>query len=492
MDYQLCLKKCSGLRLVSKLRAILLMEADFNAMNKVVYGVWMLEEARKYNLVPEEVFSKKNCMAEDGSLAKTLFYNIVRQTRSPAAIASVDASNCYDRIAHAMASLIFQSFGVEDTAVAAMLEMIHEMKFLLRTAYRDSKDFTGLSIEIKTQGLGQGNRASPAGWCVISIMILRAHGAKGPGAHFIAPMSQVRRSFLAILYVDDMDLLHLNMERDESVQEVHVALQRSIENWGKLLVAMRGSLKPDKCFFHLLDFAWTKKGGWRYITHQEDETAVITVPMSDGTVAPIMLRAVDDAQKTLGVVTCPSGNSKGSLQQMKEKTQKWLDSLTAGHLHRRMMRFSVNCQLWSAVKYGLCCSMATLLELETVLLPFYGKMFPLDGVVCKANCGIQQLGRGFYGTGFPHLGIEATVEQSNKLLMHYGCHTALGTKLQTLLELLVADLGLSFQRFRVSYEHYREWVTTCWLKRVWEKVDCYGFVLMVHNLSLTFPREGDD
>jgi hypothetical protein len=36
-----------------------------------------------------------------------LFYDIAHQTRTPAAIASVDASNCYDRIAHAMASLIF-------------------------------------------------------------------------------------------------------------------------------------------------------------------------------------------------------------------------------------------------------------------------------------------------------------------------------------------------------------------------------------------------
>ncbi len=43
------------MRLVSKLRAILLMEADFNAMNKEVYGVWMLEEARKYKLIPEEI-----------------------------------------------------------------------------------------------------------------------------------------------------------------------------------------------------------------------------------------------------------------------------------------------------------------------------------------------------------------------------------------------------------------------------------------------------
>ena len=60
-----------------------------------------------------------------------------------------------------------------------MLETIQEMKFFLRMAYGDSKMFAGSSIEIKTQGLGQGNGASPAGWCVISIVILRAHGAKG-------------------------------------------------------------------------------------------------------------------------------------------------------------------------------------------------------------------------------------------------------------------------------------------------------------------------
>ena len=122
------------------------------------------------------------------------------------------ASNCYNWIAHVMASLIFHSFGVESTAVSAMLETIQEMKFFLRTAYGDSKTFAGSSIEIKTQGLGQGNGATPAGWCVISIVILRAHGAKGHGAHFIAPMSIVCRSLLAILYVDDTDLLHINMD----------------------------------------------------------------------------------------------------------------------------------------------------------------------------------------------------------------------------------------------------------------------------------------
>ena len=76
--------------------------------------------------------------------------------------------------------------------------------------------------------------------------------------------------------------------------------------------------------------------------------------------------------------------------------------------------------------------------------------------------------------------------------MHYSCHTALGDELNTSLELLVVNLGLSFQPFRILYKHYGDWVTTCWLKRVWEKVDCYGFVLTVHNLLSSFPQEGDD
>jgi len=136
--------------------------------------------------------------------------------------------------------------------------------------------------------------------------------------------------------------------------------------------------------------------------------------------------------------------------------------------------------------------MATFLELDLVLMPLYGKMLPLGGIVSMANGGIRQLDRGFYGTGFPHPGVEATLEQANKLLMHYGCQTALGIELQNLLELLVVDLGLSFQPFQVSYEHFGDWATMSWLKRVWEKVSFFGFTLSVNNLLVCYPREGDD
>jgi hypothetical protein len=54
------LEKTVRVTLVTKLRAILLMEGDFKATNKIVYGVRMMNNAQGHHLMPEEIFSKKN------------------------------------------------------------------------------------------------------------------------------------------------------------------------------------------------------------------------------------------------------------------------------------------------------------------------------------------------------------------------------------------------------------------------------------------------
>ena len=72
------LKKMHGCTLMSKLRALLLMEADFNFSNKIIYGVRMMDNARKYGLMPEEIYSEKNKVADNNILAKVLFLDIAR------------------------------------------------------------------------------------------------------------------------------------------------------------------------------------------------------------------------------------------------------------------------------------------------------------------------------------------------------------------------------------------------------------------------------
>ena len=69
----------------------------------------------------------------------------------------------------------------------------------------------------------------------------------------------------AILFVDDTDLItHIDMSWDETVTQAHQAMQNSIDNWGKLLIASGGAFKPEKYFSHLISFNWYADGRWKY------------------------------------------------------------------------------------------------------------------------------------------------------------------------------------------------------------------------------------
>jgi hypothetical protein len=228
------LEKMFGCALITKLRSILLMEADFNATNKIIYGQRMLQQARTYKLIPEEIYSERNRLADDGTLAKVLFFDLVRQTRRLAGISSVDADNCYDRIAHPIASMVFQSLGVPQEAATSMLSTIQDMRFFLRTGFGDSTAYAGSSGGKKTQGMCQGNGAAPARWTVTSIAMIRAHKRKGHGIHIKCPISGKELHLVGTLFVDDTNLEHFNMRKDETATEAHAALQRSIHNWGQL------------------------------------------------------------------------------------------------------------------------------------------------------------------------------------------------------------------------------------------------------------------
>ncbi len=85
----------------------------------------------------------------------------------------------------------------------------------------------------------------------------------GHGAKFVCPISQLNHHLSSVLFVDDNDLLHIRLDREETVAEAHQAIQSSINTWGELLVATGGALKPIKCFYSLISFKWVD-GRWSY------------------------------------------------------------------------------------------------------------------------------------------------------------------------------------------------------------------------------------
>ena len=99
------LEKLFCCTLVAKLRTILLMEADFNFSNKLVYGVSMMNNVCSHGHMPDEIHSEKGETVDDGTLANVLFYDISCQTRTAAGLGCIDAANCYNSVTHALVLL---------------------------------------------------------------------------------------------------------------------------------------------------------------------------------------------------------------------------------------------------------------------------------------------------------------------------------------------------------------------------------------------------
>lgn len=147
--------------------------------------------------------------------------------------------------------------------------------------------------------------------------------------------------------------------------------------------------------------------------------------------------------------------------------------------------------MWPSVGYGLCSNMAPKKDLDSSLKNPYWKLVPLGGVIRTTPEHVRQLDRGFYGIGLPQPTVECMVAQVQCLLMHYGCKSSLSHVLNVSINYLILELGVSNQPFQESYALYNGLVTTCWAKRLWEKVDSFGITVELQETALKLPRQRD-
>ena len=369
------LKKVAGIALVNKLRAILLMEADFNMHNRIIFGSRAINAARERGEIPPEIFSTEGCTAEDGSWEKTLVTDVSRQSRTPCTITSNDAASCYDRIAHAVISLILQAWGVNKSAVAAMLIPIQIMMFFLRTGFGESTRYMGGNTESKTQGMCQGNTALPAAWEALCATMLKCHKRRGHGSRLVCPMSLEAIDLMGIWYVDDCDLI--TMAPYCPGEAVWEEAQSSLDSWASLLHATGGALKGEKCFWYPIDYVWKDDGSWSYATDIEVD---MSIPLFNGDREVITKLGVNECRKTLGVHACPSGKSIGHIRTIEDRARRWTSKLLDSKLPAKWAWVSYKLQLWSSLRYGLGTLSAPLSQLRSALPRFAFAILPRLGV----------------------------------------------------------------------------------------------------------------
>jgi hypothetical protein len=149
------------------------------------------------------------------------------------------------------------------------------------------------------------------------------------------------------------------------------------------------------------------------------------------------------------------------------------------------------CAVLAQFRICLCSSTATYDEIKSALQKQYYQILPLGGIIRTAPLESRMVDAGFFCPGLPHPRVEALIAMTNKLLMHYGCKSALGDLMRTSYNYLTLELGVSFQPLQASYSRFSFLATYSWIKMLWEKAYKFGVVIKTARVPLAFPRRGD-
>ena len=108
-------------------------------------------------------------------------------------------------------------------------------------------------------GTCQGNGAAPAAWLALSSFLVTIYKRLGYGSRMTSPITRVWLDVKGVLFVGDTDLYVMD-ECIKSKYDLWHETQDATTSWGKLLLATGGALKPEKCFYYLVDYEWQDDG----------------------------------------------------------------------------------------------------------------------------------------------------------------------------------------------------------------------------------------
>ena len=331
------LLKKAGKTDVDSLRTIVLLEPDFNHMNKKL-GRDVMQFAEKHQLIaPEQFGSRKRHSSIDQVLIKTLFYDILRIKRQDGYLCSNDAKGCYDRITHSMASLALQRVGLPLPPIISMFSTLQRMNHHIRTGYGISSTAYGNTLHQgkPTQGSGQGNGASPCIWVMLSTPLLNMMRKENFGAHFRTPLSNQKVSFVGCSFVDDTDLVYSAFDSEEELEDITPIMQNSIHTWEGGLRATGGALVPEKSWVYPIKYIWNEQGDAKLETIDNLDVH-FTVKDATQTSKTLPLTSPTTAKETLGVFLAPDGSQTTQVEYLKKKTTQWAEKSALITFHRTM------------------------------------------------------------------------------------------------------------------------------------------------------------
>lgn len=283
----------------------------------------------------------------------------------------------------------------------------------------------------------------------------------------------------AIIYVDDTDLLHWVKFYGVSDESFMSDIQNGVDDWGMLVQATGGSLKQSKSFWYLLSWKFVR-GKPTIKPEAELPSHPLTIPLPDGSSAPIERKPLNYSEETLGVWNNPLNDPKVGLQELKKKGLDWVDCLRVRPLERRDTWLSITSQQYPKWSYGLSSLYAKPEALDKCIGSVYFHALPFLGFNRNIPTDLRTLPSEYQGINLRQWSIEKLAKDLSLLLRHWQSSSTLGQAFQLVYESFQMELGLDGNIFSRPFTKYQRLATHSWFRVLWQYCSRYSVTIHQH------------
>jgi hypothetical protein len=363
-----------------------------------------------------------------------------------------------------------------------LLLAMQMMRFFLRTGYGELDRSYGGLTEDRTQKLGQGIVAAGPRFLAISAQIVNAYLQDGHGARMMTSLSHCCFILAAVLYVDDVDNIHVTALMLATLKELIDHAQLLMNAWGGLAIATGATMKPDKCFAYFLVYNFSNSrplmgtigslpAPASSILQLEGPSlpSHMTVPLPEGSSAPIPTLPPTPASLMLGIWFGPASQGTKHIAKMCRKCNNWADHLYSRPLPHSEAWTSFLLQLFPGMSWGISTIVLSPRELYLATKPVYYRCLPLLGVQRHVELPWQTLPKAYQGIGLPNLALHLLASKLQLIQCIWGFKDGALIALWMGYETFIMDIWMYGNPFSLNYKLYSILATNrTWFKNAWE------------------------
>ena len=312
------------------------------------------------------------------------------------------------------------------------------------------------------------------------------------GGFFKEPISNLTHHIVGYAYVDDTDLIDVDMRDDKRhLDDAAASMQEAIHRWEGGLKATGGAIRPDKSWVYAIGFDFDAQGKWHYKPNVAEEYK-FKVRDHKNNLKQMDTMEVHEGKETLGVFLAPDGNNDAMIDYLKSKAEHWNELVHTGHLSRNDARRALSTTIMKSIEYGLNALTLSRNDCKTIMKPILDAGLTNMGVCRNFPRGVAYGPVEEGGLGIPDIYTTQGTGRIATLVENIGSDSLLGELLRTSIEAAKVEIGVGRDLFSLDYPTYSPILTDCWIKHVWEYAHENNITILEETTSnIELQREND-